>query len=407
MNSMIVISIRQLIIVLVGLLWISWGADRAIAQGEIAAQPPVEWKKHTIVEQANSSINSAQANDFDGDGHIDVIASYGRAVWVHRGPDWKATKVHDFVPGVSRNKPGATCIHSCLIDADQDGKLDFVGSNQTLFWLRCPPEDPLSGKPWKYETLDDVILGSHCVLPGDVDLDGTVDLIANSFQGESKTTVPESICWFDGKLSTRKPNQWKRNVFADKDAPGGSHYMGLGDLNGDGRPDITCGAKGDPFENGNWFAWWEQPADPTAAWKKHLLAENQIGATNIEPADVDGDKHMDIIATRGHGKGVLWFRGPEFELIEIDPTIEFPHTLVVADIDGDSAVDFAVCGSKENGIAAWYRNLGAGEFQRFDIDRGQGSYDFRAYDLDGDGDLDLLNAGHGNKNLVWYENIKK
>jgi len=380
-------------------------AKQSLAQSP--TKSPLKWVKHTIVENAKSAITSAQAHDFDGDGNIDVIASYAKAVFVHRGPDWEPVKVHDFVPGVSRNKPKPNCIHSCLIDADHDGRLDFVGSNQTLFWLRCPTENPLGGDPWDYETLDDVISGSHCVLPGDVNLDGEIDLIANSFNDDSKTTVPESICWFDGDLSTRKPNQWKRNVFADKDAPGGSHYMGLGDLNGDGRPDITCAAKGVQFENGEWFAWWEQPLDPTGIWKKHLLAENQKGASNIEPADVDGDEHMDIIATRGHGKGVLWFQGPDFKQIEIDPTIEFPHTLAVADLDGDDLVDIAVCGSKKDGIAAWYRNLGAGKFQRFDIDRGQGSYDLRAYDMDGDGDLDLLNAGQSSKNLVWYENIKQ
>ena len=47
-------------------------------------------------------------------------------------------------------------------------------------------------------------------------------------------------------------------------------------------------------------------ADPTAAWKKHLLADKQPGATNIQQADVNGDGKTDFIATRGHGNGVIW-----------------------------------------------------------------------------------------------------
>ena len=365
----------------------------------------VAWKKHVVVEQSKTAINSAQANDFDGDGQMDVIASYCRGVYLLKGPDWKPHKIFQFSEGLSRNKPGAVCIHSCLMDADHDGDLDFVGSNQTLFWLECP-DQPFSGEAWKYRTIDDKILGSHCVLPGDVNGDGVTDLIANSFRDASKTEFPESIVYFDGSSDVKNTSQWKRIVFADKDAPGGSHYMGLGDLNGDGRADISCGAKGDPFENGNWFAWWEQPVGG-GAWKKHLVAENETGASNIDPVDVDGDKVMDLVATRGHGQGVLWFKGPDFKPFQIDRSIQFPHTLATDDLDGDGDTDVAVCGSKSDGIAAWYQNDGQGKFKRFDIDRGQGSYDLRAYDMDQDGDLDLLNAGHNNKNLVWYENTMK
>ena len=380
-------------------------SNNILAQSSDGSKSPIEWKKHNIVKSCKTSINSAQANDFDGDGHIDVIATYDKAAYVHKGPNWEPIKVCDFVPGRSRSKPRTACIHSCLLDADRDGDLDFVGSNLTLFWLEVPNDKPLQNTPWKYRTIDDVVLGSHCVLPGDVNRDGVPDLIANSFQNKKQTQVPESIVWFDGN-SDSNSNQWHRNIFADKDAPGGSHYMGLGDLNGDGRPDITCGAKGDPFENGEWFAWWEQPADPTTAWKKHILAQNEPGASNIDPANVDGDKHMDIIATRGHGQGILWFKGPDFKKIEIDPEIVGPHTLVTNDLDGDGDTDIAVCGRGDNGTAAWYQNDGQGNFQRFNIDTGQGSYDLRAYDMDGDGDLDLLCAGHQSKNLVWYENSK-
>ena len=34
-------------------------------------------------------------------------------------------------------------------------------------------------------------------------------------------------------------------------------------------------------------------------------------------------------------------------------------------------------------------------------------YDLRTLDMDGDGDLDLLNAGRGTGNVAWYENPTK
>jgi len=389
------------------LLWQpGFGEARTLFAQQPKVQSPIKWTEHQIVEQAKTAINSAVAADYDGDKKMDVIASYANGVYLHRGSDRRAIEIHRNVAGLSRNKPRPACIHSCLIDVDGDGDQDLVGSNQTLFWLECP-DKPFSGKPWTYRTVDDEILGSHCVLAGDVNRDGKMDLIANSFRDATATKFPESIAWFEVPQDPRNAKQWTRHVFADRDAPGGSHYMGLGDLNGDGRADITCGAKGDPFEGGNWFAWWEHPESGVGPWKKHVLATQQLGATNIDPVDINGDKHLDIVATRGHGKGILWFEGPGFKLHEIDAEIERPHTLVVADLDGDGDIDLATCGSLVNGTAAWYQNNGKGSFQRFDIDSGQGSYDLRAVDMDGDGDLDLLNAGHGNKNLIWYENSLK
>ena len=98
--------------------------------------------------------------------------------------------------------------------------------------------------------------------------------------------------------------------------------MGVGDVNGDGLPDVACGAKGgEKFPGGEWFAWWEQPKDGSLPWKKHLLSDRQPGASNILPADFDGDGKIDYFATRGHGLGALWFRGPSFEAIEVDSTI--------------------------------------------------------------------------------------
>jgi len=369
-----------------------------------AADTSVGWTRHVIQRPAKGMINGATANDFDGDGRMDVISSFDGKVVVFRAPDWKPIVVHTFVPGRSRNKPRTACIHSCLMDADGDGDLDFIGSNNTVFWLECPAE-PFSGTPWTYRIVDDEIAGTHCLITGDVNRDGKLDLIANSGRSENATAFPNSITWLETPTDPRTAKNWVRHVFADKDAPGGSHYTGFGDVNGDGRPDISCAAKGaDGFVNGKWFAWWEQPVDPTDVWKKHLLAEDEEGATNIVPADVDGDRHTDFFATRGHGKGVLWFRGPDFRQIEIDPQIEFPHSLAVADINGDGHLDAVTCGKEANGEAAWYENDGKGEFVKHVIGSNQGSYDLTTVDMDGDGDLDVLIAGHASRNLVWFQN---
>ena len=366
------------------------------------------WKKEIIQPASDTRgfTNTAVADDWNRDGHVDVVASFNGTVTLILGPDWKSRVVLHSFESTNANPnriASGGCIHSTTLDVDRDGDLDFIGSKNTVFWLECP--DDATKAPWTYRTVDDEILGTHCLITGDVDGDGALDLIANSGRGPKNTSIPFSLTWQQIPKNPQSAPHWTRHVFADGDAPGGSHYTGFGDVNGDGRPDISCAAKGgEGFPDGEWFAWWRQPADTTKTWRKHLLADDQPGATNIIPVDLNGDGVTDFAATRGHGKGVLWFRGPDFKLIDIDKEIAGPHSLALGDIDGDGTIDIATCGRDADGVAAWYSNDGKGNFTKHTVAVDQGSYDLRLVDMDGDADLDFLIAGHTSTNIVWLEN---
>jgi hypothetical protein len=134
-----------------------------------------------------------------------------------------------------------------------------------------------------------------------------------------------------------------------------------------------------------------------------MISDDEPGATNIHPTDVNGDGTMDFIASRGHGRGVIWFEGPDWQRHDIDADMQEPHCLAVVDMDADGDIDAATCGygSKQ---AAWYENDGKGTFKKHVVGENQESYDIRVIDMDRDGDLDILIAGRGSKNVVWYEN---
>ena len=207
----------------------------------------------------------------------------------------------------------------------------------------------------------------------------------------------------------RQATSWQRNIFARNDAPGLSHYLGFGDVNGDGRADIAMGAKGgeqDKSGLGEWFYWWEASNDPTKPFTRHELPGKHPGATNIQQADVNGDGKVDFIATRGHGTGVIWFEAPSWKIHDINPDLEFPHCLQVVDMDNDGDIDAATCAYGSQ-IAAWFENDGKGNFKTHVVATGQAAYDIRAVDIDLDTDLDLLIAGQQSLNVVWYENPRK
>lgn len=368
----------------------------------LAQERKITWKKHTIMQQGHC--NTAVALSVNGDKALDVIASFNGRVSLFVAPDWREIVIHGF-PGTDG---GGGAIHSAVIDADGDGDMDWAGtlSDGHPFWLENPGSGQFDKGPWRARVIDPDITGIHCILRSDIDNDGRDDLIINNF--EPQKGLGDSIAWFSIPQNPRTAARWDRHIFADKDARGGSHYMGAGDIDGDGWKEIAVGAKGKPFADGNWFAFWKNPGKDgvKGAWKKVLLAENQEAATNILPCDVNGDGKTDWLATRGHSKGVLWFENPGWKIHEIDTEIRQPHSLTVFDHDVDGDIDAAACGYESKWLR-WYENDGKGKFTIHTLDDNQESYDLRTIDMDGDGDADLLNAGRSSGNVVWYENPLK
>lgn len=361
-----------------------------IAAGNVAR---ADWKKHVVFEGAHC--NTAVADDFTGDGRVDVICSAGRKTRLLVAPSWREV--------VISTDPRLSLIHSERMDVDGDGDPDFLGARYApglIVWLERPA-NPLKDR-WPLHVVDDKVNGIHGLLTGDVDGDGRADLVANSAQPTQP--FPNSLVWYSRPAKPRSP--WQRHVFAKGDAPGLSHYLGLGDVNGDGRADAASGAKGGPQDKsgkGNWFAWWEAPADPRGVWKKHMISANEPGATNIHPADVNGDGKTDFLASRGHGRGVVWYEAPHWKRHTIHATLHGPHCLTVVDLDGDGDIDAATC-AKDDKLAVWFENDGKGNFKTHRVGANQAAYDIRAVDMDGDKDRDLLVAGQASRNVVWYEN---
>ena len=370
-------------------------ADVAVSGTVYWNETKLAWVRHVIVRGYRTQ--TVVAGDFTGRGGLDVITGdieNDRRISLYSGPEWTATLL----------KQGIRVIQSLALDIDGDGDLDYIGAQYhpgLIFWLERP-KDPLHDQ-WTYHVIDDAKLGGvdgvHGLALADLDGDGKPELIATSDWPEGK--VPNSIAWFRIPPDPRVAQRWERFVLADRDAPGFNHYLGVGDVNEDGLLDVATGAKAGP--DGNWFAWWQHPRDVTRPWQKHLIAANQPGATNILIHDLNGDGKPDFLASRGHGRGVVWFEAPQWIPHEVDTTLIGPHALAIGDLDGDGDSDFAVC-AKDSGILAWFENDGKGNFTAHRIFTDQSAYEIKLVEMNGDGAPDILVAGQESQNVVWYEN---
>lgn len=183
-------------------------------------------------------------------------------------------------------------------------------------------------------------------------------------------------------------------------------YPTIGDVDGDGVDELLCGS-GD----GQFYCYELLDNDQRFTVDTPVFLTNQAGANltvsggHSAPAigDVDGDGIPDVISGAGDGR-VYWLRGLgslsfEAPKLLLDPGMgevqTFPET---ADLDGDGVTDLLV-GSAGGGLALYRGNSGGGFGAKQAISLPEEIADWAApcaVDLNGDGVLDIaLGTFHG------------
>src|SRR5262245_10152880 len=216
---------------------------------------------------------------------------------------------------------------SCAVfDVNHDGKFDVVSGG---FWYEAPT--------WQKRFVRDVeMIGGryddYSNLPLDVNGDGWVDLVSANYRSRK-------LYWIEHP--GRGLGAWTPHVV---DAPGPMETARLFDIDGDGRLDILPNDVQSP-------AWWEIVLDKSAAkkadasgkpsprWIKHELPK-EIAGHGIGFGDINGDGRADLVGPRGwleapeDRRNGRWTWHPDFEL-HADCSIP----ILVFDVDGDGDND--------------------------------------------------------------------
>jgi len=199
----------------------------------------------------------------------------------------------------------------------------------------------------------------------------------------------------------------------------------IGDINGDGRPDVVI------VDNHKWdIRWMENPGLEriSGVWALHRVTSkgDVPGAYDVDLADIDADGDLDVAASSWRfGQRFDWFenlgqpgRGTAWKRHEVEGKAGETRTVALADFDGDGRPD--LLGSSRTGNAVvWFRNPGGSS----DLDWIKTQIDDATVapahghpvDIDRDGDLDVIMAfgiaagvasgAPESHQVAWYENV--
>lgn len=221
------------------------------------------------------------------------------------------------------------------------------------------------------------------IITGDLDKDGKPDVIVANLIGNTISIL----------RNTSTPGNISFAAKVDVSAYGYPAGIAIGDLDGDGLPDLAI-----THENANGIV----SIYPNTSTPGHISFGSEIdmstdsNPTNLVIGDLDGDGIPDIaVANSGYPHTMTVFRNTSsYGMISFEgpfsyPTPWGPNYIAMGDLDGDGKADLATANGSSASVFRNTSTPGALSFTRTDLVSNSGASAVAIGDLDGDGKADL------------------
>lgn len=286
--------------------------------------------KHVLTEKY--FCDGINAGDFNQDKHVDAVAG---PFW-YEGPAF--SKAHVIYPPKEFNRAASPTdsMFTYVHDFNGDSWPDLLVFGRVHLHQASWYENPrLANQLWKKHFVFERIQGESPPFT-DVTGDGKPEIIAH-WQNQWGLIQPDpSSPTQPWRFKPITPHgQWHHFY----------HGEGIGDINGDRRPDLILNE-----------GWYEQPSNPNALWIRHDFKFADKGGAQMFAYDVDADGDNDVItALDAHGWGLAWFEqlhsngsisfrqhtimGSRSEESKYGAAFSQPHALALADMNNDGLLD--------------------------------------------------------------------
>ena len=284
------------------------------------------WTRHVIVESGKGAWSTdAECGDVDGDGDEDLVISdwnlSQRVVWFENLGSGTSFQIH-VIGG-----PAAHDIEAS--DLDLDGDLDLATRQQSgqgnsiELWRN-------EGGSWTHLSLPLAGPGEGLTV-GDVDLDGDPDMVAGRTWYENRGAILDADAWVPYEYAPTWGNEATRVV--------------LGDLDGNGRPDIVV-TPSEAQGGAGRTEWYAAPPDPRAIpWTSHIIEACETVVHSLAAGDIDLDGDLDVLTGEMHqgtnpdeirvylngGDGMAWIK----QVVATSGS----HSMRLVDVGADGDLD--------------------------------------------------------------------
>ena len=240
--------------------------------------------------------------DLDGDGKPEIVTAIygGTTVSVLRNIGTLGSlTTNSFAPAVSFTV-GPTPVNVMIADVDGDGKADVVTANfgsssRAMSVLRNL--STLGNIAFATNVDFPGLASSYCLAIGDLDGDGKLDVVVGSQSGGQSVSVYRN---------TSTPGNITTSSFAahvDFAAGGWVNTVAIGDVDGDGKPDVAAGTQGSSH-----LSLFKNTSTPgsftTSSFAARVDFASGSNPYGVAIGDLDGDGRPDIVFANQYNNNI-------------------------------------------------------------------------------------------------------